>query len=174
MGSCKEPVSQDGMARQKAFLAYAVEKNVEVKPEWIFDLTRAPRALRDDEDVCQMEGSWGAEHILALGDNGPTAWIAYGDLVAVSAMRHLQAAGVRIPQDISLIGVDDSYWCHMVTPLLSSIGHPLCEMGQRAVELLVEIAERRRTDPPARTVRGIHELFPPRLAARETTAPPRG
>jgi len=173
LGSCKDPISKDGMARQVAFLEYAREVGVEVKPEWVYDVTRAPRPLRDDEHVCQLEGLWGAQHILSLGKDGPTAWMVYSDLVAANAMPHLQANGVCIPEDVSLIGVDDAYWCHMTNPPLSSIGHPLYEMGQRAVELLIEISERTPdTDQPSRTTRGVHELFAPRLVARGTTAPP--
>jgi DNA-binding LacI/PurR family transcriptional regulator len=165
LGSCMDPVSKDGMARQMAFLDYARQRGLEVRPEWVFDAMRSERALRPEEPVCEIEGVWGARHILKLGAAGPTAWLAYGDMVAVHAMRHLQAAGVRVPEDVSLIGVDDSEWCRMVTPQLSSIGHPLSEMGRRAVELLIQISENDKA------VRGVHEVFAPRLAARGTTAP---
>ncbi len=169
LGSCRDPVSQDGMIRQLAFLKRATELKVEVRSEWVFDLMRSERPLRADEGVCETEGLWGAEHILRLGKEGPTAWVAYGDLVAVHAMRHLQAAGVRLPQDISLMGVDDSEWCRMVTPALSSIAHPLSEMGRRGAELLIEIIESGKL---LEERRGICETFTPRLAARGTTASP--
>lgn len=170
LGPCSQQPTQDAIARQDTFMQYVRECGLELPDEWVFDVRRAPRALKADEDVCQREGLWGAQHIVALGSKGPTAWMAYGDLVAVSAMPHLHAGGVRVPEDISLIGVDDSEWCRMVWPQLSSIAHPLQEMGRAAVELLIELSERGESSRPA-GARGVHRMFAPQLVARQSTAP---
>jgi DNA-binding LacI/PurR family transcriptional regulator len=166
IGSCREPVHHDAAVRQQAFLQRAAELGLELRPEWVFDRERSPHKLRPDDAVCQVEGQLAADYILSLGSAGPTAWLAYGDMVAAFAMPRLQAGGVRIPQDLSLMGVDDSHWCQMVTPHLTSVRHPLREMGRRAAELLINNAIT-HVDGDSSS----QEMARPQLVVRQSTAP---
>jgi len=69
-----------------------------------------------------------------------TALLAYSDLFAIGAVRAVQRAGLRMPQDISIVGFDDHDITHGC-PSLTTIDHRLFEMGQIAGELALRLFE---------------------------------
>lgn len=72
----------------------------------------------------------------------PTAYIAENDMIALGAMRALDAKGIRIPEDISIIGFDDLPFCEISYPRLTSLRVPKQEMGALAVLRMNEIVKR--------------------------------
>jgi LacI family transcriptional regulator len=68
----------------------------------------------------------------------PTAYFADSDLIAVGCMRAMQEHGVRIPDDVSIIGFDDTIQCKMVKPNLSTMSVSKETMGELAVRRLTE------------------------------------
>lgn len=171
IGSCRQPPSLDGLLRQQGFLEAMAAHGLPVRPAWVFDHHLLERPLRPQDEVCQAEGLAGARHIVSLGPRGPTAWIAYADLVAVNVLSGLRTAGKRVPLELSVMGVDDSEWCRVATPPLASLRHPLEEMGRAAVELLVARSAAGGSRTSGRLPRvGRHVIFQPELVARESTA----
>ena len=76
----------------------------------------------------------------------PTAIIAVNDVVAATVMRTVQRAGLRVPQDITIVGVDDQPFCTYLNPALTTVQIPVIEAGKRAtVMLLARIAGKRTT-----------------------------
>ncbi len=73
-----------------------------------------------------------------LHRKGATLIVAGNDLIAISAVRFLSEHGVRVPDDVSIVGFDDVSWARIVTPRLTTIAQPLVSIGTRAVELLQE------------------------------------
>jgi LacI family transcriptional regulator len=94
----------------------------------------------------------------------PTAVFCANDLVAVGLLQHLALSGVRVPDDIALIGYDDIEYAASAAVPLSSVAQPRHELGRAAARLLLDEA-----DNPAQH---IHEqvVFKPELVARESTA----
>lgn len=68
--------------------------------------------------------------------NRPTALAIGNNLSMIGAMRAIRAAGLRVPQDIALIGFDDFEWADCFEPRLTVIAQPVQEIGRRAAELL--------------------------------------
>lgn len=66
----------------------------------------------------------------------PTAIIAVNDFAAIGAMKYAAANGIRIPEDISITGFDDSYLCDIVTPGLTSVSHNIKELARIAIDML--------------------------------------
>ncbi|MDU0354774.1 LacI family DNA-binding transcriptional regulator [Paraglaciecola aquimarina] len=64
--------------------------------------------------------------------------IAFNDQVAIKVMNGLQASGVKIPQDISVIGFDDSIFCELSLPSLTSVKYPCYEMASYAIRLSIK------------------------------------
>ncbi|MEQ6900441.1 LacI family DNA-binding transcriptional regulator [Nocardioides sp. YIM 152588] len=68
-----------------------------------------------------------------------TAIVAHNDLLAIGIMRRLTARGLRVPEDVSVIGFDDIFAADLTTPTLTTLGGPDAHAGRLAVELLLEL-----------------------------------
>ena len=110
-------------------------------------------------------GAVAARTLLELRDP-PTAIFAFNDSIAVGAMRVARERGVRVPEDLSIVGFDDITYASVVSPRLTTVRHPLAEMGRTAVGLLLGLLEPRRSGP-------LQIELPTRLVVRGSTAPPR-
>jgi LacI family transcriptional regulator len=105
-----------------------------------------------------------AQHLLSL-DKRPTALMTGNNLMTIGSMQALRAAGLRVPNDISLVGFDDFDWADVFSPRLTAMAQPVEELGTRAIRLLA----RRIADPNARrqTVR-----LAPTLRMRDSAGVP--
>jgi DNA-binding LacI/PurR family transcriptional regulator len=93
-----------------------------------------------------------------------TALFAYNDISAIGAIRAFQEAGLRVPQDISVVGFDDIPAAAFHYPSLTTIKQPLRRMGELAVDLLVGQIEHSRDWQQEIAVQ-------PEIAIRESTGP---
>lgn len=71
----------------------------------------------------------------------PTAFIADNDLIGIMAVKTMQARGLRVPEDISVIGFDDAGLCQLSTPKLTTVRADFEKMGERAVYRLLRMME---------------------------------
>lgn len=71
----------------------------------------------------------------------PTAFFADNDMIALGAMKALQEMGVRVPEDVSVVGFDDLPFCEISSPPLTTLRVPNREMGKMAVRRLAEMIE---------------------------------
>src|SRR5215468_73739 len=96
-----------------------------------------------------VEGNWtqfgGLEQTRILLERHPdlTAIMASDDVTAFGAMDAIKDAGMRVGEDISVIGFDDIPQAASVYPPLTTVRQPMMEMGQAAVELLVAVLDDR-------------------------------
>lgn len=105
--------------------------------------------------------------LAAAGDNLPTAVVVYNDLMALGALHAIRNHGLRVPDDISVIGFDDIAMAAHANPPLTTISQPKYRMGRLAVQLLR--AMRRRDPIPGEG----YTLMESPLMIRESSAPPR-
>ncbi len=84
-------------------------------------------------------GRSAAEHITMLPvDERPTGIFCANDLIAIGMLQGLVAAGLRVPQDVALVGYDDIDFAAAATVPLSSVAQPRRELGRSAAELLIQ------------------------------------
>ena len=96
-------------------------------------------------------------------DTPPTAIFCINGMMALGAIRALQRRGIRVPQDVSVLGFDNLALSEMITPALTTVDQCTREIGAKAIELLTKSF----ADPaaPLETVR-----FKPKLVERESVA----
>lgn len=104
--------------------------------------------------------------------NQTTAVIAYNDLMGIGFMKSIQKAHFRIPEDISIIGIDNSIAGLLTTPTLTSIGPPTNTLGMIAARTLISQA-RNRSEPSTEIMQFPMKLFIRDSTARITTFAPR-
>jgi LacI family transcriptional regulator len=76
----------------------------------------------------------------------PTAIFAFNDEMAIGVLRAAASLGVRVPEDLSVVGFDDLDRAQLVTPQLTTVRQPLAEMGRMAVSLLLRLLAGHRLD----------------------------
>jgi LacI family transcriptional regulator, repressor for deo operon, udp, cdd, tsx, nupC, and nupG len=74
---------------------------------------------------------------LAL-DEQPTAIFAANDSMAMGAVKAVKAQGLRVPEDVAVVGFDNIQFSEIFEPALTTIAQPLIEMGKRSMELLLK------------------------------------
>jgi LacI family transcriptional regulator len=95
----------------------------------------------------------------------PTALFCTNNLMTVGALQTLGERGIRIPQDLSLVGYDDMEWWTLTHPPLTTVGQPVYELGREAMRLLLAQIEARRRRPQ-------RVILKPELLTRESCGPP--
>jgi len=98
-----------------------------------------------------------------LDEAEPTAIFAANNLLAEQAWHVLRRRGLRLPDDVSLVGFDDVPWMEMVEPAITVVAQPTEELGRRAAELLLRRAEDGDGEPTV-------ECLEPTLVVRASTA----
>jgi DNA-binding LacI/PurR family transcriptional regulator len=132
-------------------------------------LTEAGLALEERRcfsgDFGIASGEEGARALLG-GRDRPTALFVTNNLMTVGALGAIQALGLAVPSDVSLVGFDDMDWYPLASPPITAVDQPAYEIGTRAAQrLLLRIEGRRR-------VRRETILLPTELIVRASTAAP--
>lgn len=123
----------------------------------------------DDElvvtgDFLEGRGYRATEQLLEL-ERPPTAIFTSADMAAFGAIKACRAAGLRVPEDISIVGFDDIPEASLVMPPLTTVRQPLMEMGTTAVRLLQRLMDEPELTPSKTEL--VTELV-----VRDSTAPP--
>jgi LacI family transcriptional regulator len=121
-------------------------------------------ALVVESDWAVEGGERGAADLLDRHEP-PTAIFAFNDNMAVGVLRAARARRLRVPEDLAVVGFDDSEQATNTTPALTTVRQPLAEMGRMGVSLLLRLLEKRR-------VEGMRIELQTRLVVRESTASP--
>ncbi|MEV7694520.1 LacI family DNA-binding transcriptional regulator [Microbacterium sp. NPDC089189] len=112
-----------------------------------------------DGDFTEEGGAIAMRDILARGER-PDAVFAASDLMARGAIDVLLAAGLRVPEDVAVIGFDDSSVATKGSPMLTTMRQPSFAQGERMAQVLLELLD--GGDPPRATV------MPTQLILRES------
>ena len=137
--------------RSRGYLAALATAGLDIDPDYLVTVPFGSRA-----------GAEGMTQLLQL-DVPPTAVFAYSDEVALGAYQHLLEAGVRVPEEMSLIGVDG----HPTAELfgISSIVQAVGEQGQLAGRMALDLLK-------GRPLQERHVVVPTHLEVRSSTGPP--
>jgi LacI family transcriptional regulator len=148
------PISSDSKDRWEAIERVATQIGIEIDPELTMQI--------DSDDPTPMLGYPVAKQLLAR-KKPFTALFAYNDISAIGAIRAFQESGLRVPQDISVMGFDDIPGAAFNNPGLTTVRQPLNRMGEVAAQTLLERIEGRKEYSPDIAIE-------PELVLRESTA----
>ncbi|AYF98191.1 LacI family DNA-binding transcriptional regulator [Protaetiibacter intestinalis] len=139
-------------ARIDGFRSAMSSAGLPIRPEWI--------------RFGDFHTSGGYEHARSLlsGDDRPTAIFAGSDLQALGVLEAVRELGLRVPDDLSLVGYDDIPLAKWVSPRLTTIRQPLRRMAEEATRLVIRMSE-----APLESVPRMD--LATNLVLRESTAP---
>jgi LacI family transcriptional regulator len=142
----------------------------------------AMRAVIDDHPGTVLTGSFSgrftvhsgqeaADRLLAdtrmVGRPLPEAIICANDQMAIGAVRTLTGRGIRVPEEVAVVGFDDIFPASLTDPPLTTVHQPMRKIGERGCDRLIE----RITDP---SLRSRIELLPAELVLRSSCGCPSG
>jgi LacI family transcriptional regulator len=116
-------------------------------------------------DFMHESGFTGCDALLAL-PHPPTAVFASSDTMALGAYEAVRRRGLRVPDDLSIVGFDDLPEARWSSPPLTTIRQPLAEMGVLAARTVLRLARGERIDTP-------RVELATELVVRDSTTPPR-
>ena len=140
-----------GKARKLGFLQAIEELNLRITEDYVvdgglFDVTGGYKAM---------------QKLLQLSDK-PTAVFAAGDMMAIGAIKAIQETGLKVPDDISIVGFDDIELSQYITPSLTTIKQDSHTIGQQAADLLLKQINNKKKIP-------LGVMVPVDLIEREST-----
>lgn len=150
-----QPYSSDSEIRWTSTVATAAKLGISVRPELTIHLER---------DISSPELGYPPMQRLLQKERRFTAIFCFNDQAAIGAMRAIHDAGLRIPEDISVVGFDDIEPAAFQTPSLTTVRQPLHHMGELAAETLLQQIQ--STGEPKAEI-----AVKPELIVRESTGP---
>ena len=153
-----QPYSSDSNARWEGIVQVAQDLGLSIRPELTIQL---------EKDLTSPELGYPVIARLLAHQRSFTAVVSFNDVAAIGCIRALHDAGLRVPQDVSVVGFDDIKEAAFQTPSLTTIRQPLRQMGELAVKLLLKQLRTSNAKTPAQVA------VEPELIVRESTCPSR-
>ena len=150
-----QTLSSDSGVRWSAICEVARELNIRIRPELTIQL--------EGTDSTPAIGYPFAKQLLARKQPF-TALFAYNDISAIGSLWAFREAGLRVPEDISIVGFDDIPGAAYANPGLTTVRQPLIRMGQIAAQTVVNLIEGRCEYVPEIAIE-------PEFVVRESTGP---
>lgn len=148
---CGSSRSVSSMARVMGYQNALTNAGIACRPEWIVSI-----ASYEDDTAPILR-------VLSEPDP-PTALFVWSDDIALMIMRDLRSEGIRIPQDLSIVGFDSLATAENASPPLTSVRQPIRTMAAEATRMLISRVRRQPIDSPK-------IYFDPILDIRASTAP---
>jgi len=118
------------------------------------------------ESNFKVDGGASAVRVIMGQSSIPTAIFCGNDLIAMGAMSALEEAGVKAPEDVSVIGFDDIFFAQLARPPLTTVRIPREQLGEMAFKALSKMARSKRG-------MGVEYRIETQLVIRKSTAPRR-
>lgn len=140
--------------REAGFREAMAAANICVNEDWLVD-----------GQLCLRGGRQAARELLSKAEL-PTAIFCANDDMALGALHEFKQAGLRIPEDISVVGFDDITFAEISDPPLTTVAQPAQEIGERSMQRLLLAIKGDKASINT-------EVIPHRLVVRKSVAPPK-
>ncbi|MBT2657175.1 GntR family transcriptional regulator [Bacillus sp. ISL-18] len=142
-----------GVNRMQGFIRAFRENNLSFFPDMVITYTTEDK---DSNVVERLQEFFKKE-------NKPTAIVCYNDQLALQVIFMLRGLGLKVPEDVSIVGYDDSSLAEATDIKLTSVSHPKMDMGIEAAKWIVSAVEKRGTNEHS-------TIYEPELVVRNSTA----
>lgn len=153
-----QPFSSDSAVRWDAIVETARDLGIRIRPELTIQI--------EGTDSTPAVGYPVGKELLTR-ERPFTAVFAYNDISAIGAIWAFREAGLRVPQDVSVVGFDDIPGAAFANPGLTTVRQPLLRMGQIAAQTLIDRIEGRSASTPEIAIE-------PEFVVRQSTGPAAG
>lgn len=143
-----------GVHRMQGFIRAFREHGITFFPEMVITFTTEDQ---DSTILTKLKS-------FLIGENKPTAIVCYNDQLAINVLNMFRELEISVPEDISIIGYDDSFLAEASEVKLTSVSHPKMEMGIEAAKWIVSAVEGNGNTPQS-------ILYEPELIVRNSTGP---
>ncbi|WP_067846288.1 LacI family DNA-binding transcriptional regulator [Alicyclobacillus mali (ex Roth et al. 2021)] len=120
----------DSMQRLHAVRACCEELDIEICDEWIAD------------GLFDVDGGQNAMRRILRANRLPSVVFCFNDYMAIGALREAVVRGIRVPEDVSIVGYDDIAVAYAICPALTTVRQPWFELGRRAARLILSMIAR--------------------------------
>ncbi|OPA78354.1 GntR family transcriptional regulator [Paenibacillus selenitireducens] len=142
-----------GVNRLKGFIRAHREYDMPLQPDSVIHYKTEEKQTKPFEMALSL---------LSREVNRPTAFVSYNDELAVRLLEAIRQADMNVPEDVSVVGFDDSFLATATETKLTTVVHPKNEMGKRAAEQLIDMIEGNIKQPEP-------YIYKPELIIREST-----
>lgn len=119
--------------RARGYQDALLNHGISVDPNFIVECTKGT-----DDEAQKI-----VSEILSASPIKPDAFFAHNDLAAVGAMLACKAAGLKVPEQVGIVGFSNWQFCSMIDPSLSSVAQPGFRIGAKATEILLDLIEKK-------------------------------
>ncbi len=151
---------KQGLQRFKGYVRALAEYHVDFNSDALFLYHTESKDIVTDDYV---------RSVFEKQSNRPTAVVCYNDEIAVRLIKDLNAAGLSVPADVSVVGFDDSHLALVSHPELTTIRHPKEKMGRLAADQLLSIIQEPDSIVPGKVVLPAEIVI--RSSSKQLTTP---
>ncbi|MEK4566333.1 GntR family transcriptional regulator [Alkalihalobacillus sp. FSL R5-0424] len=148
---------RQGAKRKKGYIKAHRAHQLPISPDNIIDYDSEEKKDKPKAEL---------ERILMERTSKPTGLVAYNDQLVVDLLDVLRSHELSVPDDISIVGFDDSNLATATEVKLTTIQHPKLAMGEQAAEMIIQLIENQRLPQPEPIESIIYE---PKLVERQST-----
>jgi|SRR5690606_31227288 GntR family transcriptional regulator, arabinose operon transcriptional repressor len=145
-----------GVHRMKGFIRAHRAFQVPIQPGMIISFDTEEKFSKPKKVIRQM---------LSSKSGRPTAIFCYNDEIAVQLFDVIRDLNLKVPEDISIVGFDDSHLAEATEIKLTTVKHPKITMGEDAAKLILEMIESKKTMSDMESI-----VYTPELVVRKSTA----
>jgi LacI family transcriptional regulator len=153
----------DSEFRWKSIQQVAHELGLKLDPAHVISIDVTGWSRKAGNHPMAPEIGYKPMQALIEKSNNFTAVFCFNDIAAIGAIRALKDAGLRVPEDVSVVGFDDILSAAYYSPSLTTVCQPLAEMGKRGAQVLLNRIAHRDEEYPTEIV------MAPKLIVREST-----
>ncbi|MBP1969299.1 GntR family transcriptional regulator of arabinose operon [Virgibacillus natechei] len=149
-----------GTKRMKGFLKAHRKNKIAINPSNIITYNTEEKNTKPMDEL---------KKVLAVKNNAITGLVCYNDELAMKLLDILRTDNIQVPEDISIVGYDDSFLAEVSEVKLTTIEHPKSEMGEAAANTILDLIQSKNNGKSEEDFNGNSTVYAPNLTIRKST-----